>query len=200
MTYQLSYEQRTIPNIVREKADENGEKTFIRQNEEELSYKEFNELSDHYARGLRREGVEKGDLVALFLSNRLEYLAIWIGLTKIGAIEVPIDRALKGDSLAFPLNHSEVNNLVTEPGFIDELKKVEDKLVSLEKLYIFDRNQVDEELENIDMLDVDALIEEGSPPKAEISPSDPFAIMYTSGTTGPPKGAVIPHAFWTYVA
>ena len=185
-------EYATLDELVRRKAAKNGPAPALRFAAGDLSYEELDRRSDSVAAGLAAAGVGPGDRVASLLFNTPELPLLWFALAKRGAVLVPLNTALKGEILRYELTDSSPKAVVVDR--------------RLWSVYEPERSALGRPLEwrvgspaseapsTDDVPTFDALVETaGSPPPVAVRPSDPIAIMYTSGTTGPPKGAIIPH-------
>jgi len=152
------------------------------------------------ARGLVSLGIKKGDRVALWAPNIPEWIISQIALAKIGAIMVPIDHGAGKEDLAYILEQSGSCTLIMTRGLAgDEYLKILsdiDHSASLEQVILIDHRSHPgmiswgELTRKGDGTDRQVLAER----EREIDASDPVAIMYTSGTTGKPKGVILDHA------
>ena len=132
---------QTLGQIIEDKAETCGDKVFLQYEEgKEVTYREVNEIANRIANGLRRLGMEKGDKVALFLPNSLECLYLWFGVSKAGAIDVPINLANKGYFLSHQINDSESKVIIIGRELIDRLKFIEKDLQKLEKVVVWSRS------------------------------------------------------------
>jgi crotonobetaine/carnitine-CoA ligase len=188
---------RTLAKILEEKAATCGDQVFLQYEEEQgTTYKEVNRIANRIANGLIKLGVNKGDKVALFLPNCPELLYLWFGVSKAGAIDVPINLANKGYFLSHQISDSEAKVLVIGRELIDRLELIEGQLPKLEKVVLWSKTTPTRQMPKLrfDCLDYNDLIS-GSPesPIVEIKPSDIQTIIYTSGTTGAAKGVMDPH-------
>ncbi len=93
--------RRILPIVIDELADAHGDKPALISARETLSYRTFAERSRRYLRWALQQGIAKGDVVALLMPNRPEYLAIWLGLTRAGATVALLNTNLTGTSLAY---------------------------------------------------------------------------------------------------
>jgi len=161
-----------------------------------VSFQEVDRIANRIANGLIKLGVKKGDKVALFLPNCLELLYLWFGVSKAGAIDVPINLANKGTFLSHQISDSEARVLIIGRELIDRLELIERDLPKLEKVVIWSKTKIAQEMPRLkfDCIAYDELIG-GSPesPLVEVKPSDIQTIIYTSGTTGRAKGVMDPH-------
>ena len=188
--------ERLMGLILEDKAKTNKGKVFVRYKDQEFTYDQINEKANRVGNGFLKLGIKKGDKVGIMLPNCLEYLDIWFGLSKIGAVEVPVNTAFKGHQLQHVINSSDVSMLVVDRQFLDRVAFVQDELKSLERLIVF---HTEGEKENIPDLRFEqvpfGVLYEGSPspPGVEVRHTDLMAIMHTSGTTGPSKGVMLCH-------
>jgi carnitine-CoA ligase len=192
------FSQQTLGQILEDKAKTCGDKAFLQYEEEKgVTYREVNERTNRIANGLIRLGLEKGDNLATFLPNCLEDAYLWFGAAKAGIIDVPINLANKGDFLSHIIDSSDAKVIVIDRNLIDRLKFIENDLPKLEKVVVWSQYPALEKIPKLrfDMVDYEELT--NSPSErvhVDIKGSDPQMIVYTSGTTGPAKGAVQSHA------
>ncbi|MGD2124445.1 MAG: AMP-binding protein [Desulfobacteraceae bacterium] len=152
------------------------------------------------AKGMIKMGIKKGDKVALWAPNIPEWIVAQIALTKIGAIFIPVDPGAGQDDLHYILEQSDSKAIIMARGveneaYLDMIFAVRGDLSSLEHIFLFTPHPYPEtmtwaELTALgDEVDIEILQER----EKEIRPDDPVAIMYTSGTTGMPKGVILDH-------
>ena len=156
--------------------------TFIRDRkiETEISYLELHQESNRLANTFSDFGVEKGDRVILFIGKSLIFVIAHFALQKIGAIAVPLNPGFKKSEMQYLLQDADAKLILTEPEKENLIKEIDPKLTTLvidtqipyQKLDFF--RTAPEELTEVD-----------------INPDDPGLIVYTSGTTGKPKGAIL---------
>ncbi|MDS9470717.1 class I adenylate-forming enzyme family protein [Sporosarcina pasteurii] len=155
------------------------------------SYSELHSISNAYANKLRDMGVQKGDRVGILLYNCLEYFGLYFAVAKIGAIAVRLNFRLTSSELEYAINDSETKVLCFHSTLANELEGIHDK-TSVEK-YICLLNDNEAKPQWADSW---RTLESGSTEEVEeidIKLSDPVMLMYTSGTTGRPKGAIWTH-------
>lgn len=191
--------QRVVHQVLKEKAAQLGNREFFRFQGQSFGYQDFDRLSDRAAAGLQAAGVKKGDKVAIIMSNRPEYLFVWFGLSKLGAVEVPVNTAHRGELLTYMLDQSESSLLVVESGFLDRVAPVLDQLPGMKRLVVLDDGDPLPSLSKPALSYAELVDNQGEYDPAEVLWSDPFTIMYTSGTTGPSKGSVMPHNYALYM-
>lgn len=196
-------DSRTLPFAATEKAQKNGGKTFLRFEDTEVSYSDFHKRTNRVANSFQDLGVEKNDKVAILMSNRPEFLYVWMGLAKAGAVEVPIYPDYKGEMLLYRLEYSDAKLLVTEPEFLQTIGLIQRGVTKIKQIVLASgvpkENPLDAEKFRIYPF---GKLLKGSSAEVDrnIMPGDPFALIFTSGTTGPPKGALLPHAWNFYAA
>lgn len=155
--------------------------------ERRLAYAEFEERIARTAGALAARGVERGERVALLLANRSSYLEIVLACARLGAIAVPMNTRLRSREVAFQLDDARPRVVIAERELAD---LVDDALghaahVPSSRLEASDEPGGD---------DLDRARADASPREAvAVAPDDPMIILYTSGTTGSPKGALLPH-------
>jgi long-chain acyl-CoA synthetase len=153
------------------------------------TWSEVNERVNRLANALIATGPRQGDRVAILAQNDHRYLETYWALAKAGVIAVPLNFRLVERELVQLLNHSDASGLIFGPGYEDVSAKVAAEVPSLRWKASFG--------ERLDFArDYEELVASGSAdePAVDVGDDDPFAIMYTSGTTGLPKGAVVTHA------
>ena len=173
-------------------AESHGDKEFVVQGEQRLTFAEHNERVRVVAANLVRLGVEPGDRVALLSANNLEWVYTFWACAAAGAICVPLNAWWKADELAFGLEDSAARVLVADARRWDVVREVRDTLKDLEHVFVIDPAG--------DLTDgarpfaeLDEGTDPGVLPSVTIAEDDIGGIFYTSGTTGRPKGATITH-------
>jgi carnitine-CoA ligase len=183
---------RDLATLVRSKARKNGDRPALRFPARTLTYTELDLETDRVAAGLAESGIQRGDRVAALLHNRPEFALLWFSLAKLGAVLVPLNTALKGELLRYELDDCQAHSLVIEPSLVPAYEPVRGSL-DMTREWVTEGTGPSADVPN-KMLPWSTLRSSLPPPSVNPpGPGDPAAILYTSGTTGPPKGAVIPH-------
>ncbi|MGD9032542.1 MAG: acyl-CoA synthetase [Desulfobacteraceae bacterium] len=156
---------------------------------EQYTFWDLKRLSNRLANGLKAQGLSQGDRMGIMLPQSPEAGISHIAIYKIGAIAVPLFTLFGTDALAYRLSNSEAKGIVTDEANLQKVLDIWEKLPNLE-IVVVTRGERSE-----GVLDFWELIQKGS---AEFQPvqtkaDDPAFISYTSGTTGPPKGAFHAH-------
>lgn len=185
-------EYHDLPSLIRAKAKRNGDRIAARFERRTVSYRALDDESERVARGLVNAGFGSGDRIACLLFNSPEFLSLWFGSAKAGTILVPLNTGLKGEILRYEIEDSAPKGIVVDSRLWPEYAKVRDSVRVPTGWEVSDPTT--DPSENAHLPPFSALIHGA----AEVSlpspnPWDPVSILYTSGTTGPPKGALIPH-------
>ncbi|MCX6584164.1 MAG: AMP-binding protein [Candidatus Aminicenantes bacterium] len=187
---------RTIHRLLKSKAEQYGNREFFRFNDQVFGFRDLDRESNKIAAGLQRLGVAKGDKVAIEMGNRPEFLFLWFGLCKLGAVEVPINTSHRGDLLSYMINQSDCRFMVVDSAYLDRAAPVMKGLPKIEKVLVLKgrgENLPKLNKPTFDFLEV--MDNDGGYTPVDVIWADPYAIMYTSGTTGPSRGALMPHNY-----
>lgn len=188
---------RTFPDWIRTKAERNGDKVALEIMGRQKTYAGIDHDTDRVAAGVVGLGLGPGDHCALMMKNTLENVDTWFGLTKAGVVELAVHNFARGNVLRHVLRGGDARGIVLDEEFLPALADVVDGLPSLEHVVV--HRETDGELDRsriptrIAVHDQRELYADGPVPRPDLSLTDPVAILHTSGTTGPPKGAVICH-------
>ena len=155
-----------------------------------LSFLEMNRRVNRLANALVKLGVRKGDKVATILPNSIELLESYWAIVKVGAVIVPLSQLLRGKGLLTLLRDSDTCAVITNGSFTRELDQIRSELPNIPTERFISTDDVDG-YQTYGALTAEASSEE--PPRVEIKDEDPFNIIYSSGTTGLPKGIVHTH-------
>jgi long-chain acyl-CoA synthetase len=153
-----------------------------------MSYGELANLADVLSSGLRTLGISKHDRVATLTTNRFEYVALALAVWRMGAVLVPLDSRLRTNEIQHVLSHSGARSLLCQGDLIDSLPG-RNLLPELENIIVLDRAPA--EAGRLSFAQLVGSGREYAP--AEIHEEDTAAILYTSGTTGEPKGVELAH-------
>ena len=155
----------------------------------EITWSVFEEKANRCANLLISRGIKKGDKVAILLMNCLEWLPIYFGILKSGALAVPINYRFTSDEIKYCLDLSDADALVFGPEFIGRMEEICDKIPNV-KLLFYVGDSCPTFAENYLHL---ATNFSSIDPEIEISDSDNAAIYFSSGTTGFPKAILHNH-------
>ena len=192
------FKDRTLGEILENKAEKNGAKPLIYFKDEVASYEQVNERANRVANWFLSVGFKKGDKVAILLNNCLEWLYVWFGLAKIGVAAVPLNTHYKGSLLQYLINHSDARLMVIGKNLVDRIKSIRDNLTALATLVVYPNNDKCSDV-GLNTVSFPELLR-GSPisPKSDVKYYDTLAILYTTDGTGPSQGVVSPHSQYVW--
>jgi crotonobetaine/carnitine-CoA ligase len=173
-----------------------ADRIYLHHRSEAVTYAELFDRVSHLASGLAAIGIGRGDHVAVMLPNCEDFIVLFYALAKLGAVQVPINPKYRGEPLDFVLRHCDATVLVAEA---DRLRRLQSELELAPSLTtLVGRGDVSPVAASSTstVVSLQALYQTGGGGTfPEVAPSDLVAIIYTGGTTGPPKGVMITHNF-----
>lgn len=155
----------------------------------EITWGVFNEKANRFARALMSRGIKKGDKVAILLMNCLEWLPIYFGILKAGAIAIPLNFRYSSEEIRYCLDLSEANLLVFGPEFTGRVGEIVDS-ISANRLLLYVGDNCPQFAESYNLLTADC---DSSDVKVPLTEDDYAAIYFSSGTTGFPKAILHRH-------
>lgn len=170
-----------------EAAEKFGTKTVLITDNQRISYAELNNAANAVAHLLLQKGIEKGDKVALMLPNIPEFVYTYFAAGKIGAVAVPLNPSSTAHELAYLLENSDAKVFIALESARKRFDEISNKLTTCKKIIAVDSNDTDSCFKKA--LATGPFFN----PAAAVKPEDPAAIIYTSGLTGKPLGAVLTH-------
>jgi len=181
-----------VGTLLTKRAQLEPEKPGLLFQEKAFSYREFNERSNRWAHAFADLGVKKGDRVGLLLMNCNEFLEAYFGLAKMGVVLVLLNWRLAPPELEYICKDSGLKNLIYGEEFTQAVEAIKPRLKV--KNYVCVGQQAPSWAKEASFITQYSATE----PKLAGGGDDPAVIMYTSGTTGRPKGAVLTHNnfFW----
>jgi fatty-acyl-CoA synthase len=183
---------RTYPDVVRDLAGTYGDRIALVSEQERFTYRQYDDRANQYARWAKAHGIAKGDVVALMMPNRPEYLAAWLGVARAGGVTALLNTNLTGQPLAHCVNIVRPKHVIVDTELVAAFGTA---LASLDpRPSLWCHGGVAEGYERLDgRLDeyANTLIPEAERPALTIE--DKCLFIYTSGTTGLPKAANINH-------
>jgi len=178
---------RTLPDLIGEHAQRQPRHPALRHDRQTLSYAELDALMNRIAAALQRDGIAPGQAIAICADASVRYAALFMGALRAGVVVAPLAPSATADSLASMLRDAGARRLFTDAAARERLPGAE-------------------HLPPCTALDDDATFDRWlapastRPTPATIAPEAPFNIIYSSGTTGTPKGIVQSHGMrWAHI-
>jgi len=171
------------------------EKVYLYFEDQKISFRAFEERLKRAARGFSSLGIIRGDRVSIMLPNCPEYLYAWFGLNFLGAVVVPVNPVYKEREASFIIGHSESKALIVPQALTELAGKMKGEISSLKEIISLG------EKPDRDFISFRELISSGQQdlPTVPLKDEDLAMIVYTSGTTGIPKGVMLAHRTYTYI-
>lgn len=183
---------RTLPAVVEERAAETGDTPALLSDRERLTYRGLAERTNQYARWALAQGIASGEAVGLLMPNRPEYLAIWLGITKVGGVVALLNTNLTGVSLAHCINVVSPKHLIVAAELLDQVGSALGDLTTPASVWAHGPNR-----SSFPLLDLEIERYAGDPlndtESRPVTIEDRALYIYTSGTTGLPKAAPVSH-------
>ncbi|TMK81029.1 MAG: acyl--CoA ligase, partial [Actinobacteria bacterium] len=170
-------EKPVIAALLEYRATEHPEQTFVKWRDERISWGAFYDGVLRIASGLRALGVEQGDRVAVMMPNRPEFLLAHFGAICAGAAPVPVNTAQRGDTLSYLLKDCGARAIVIDDSLRAQYAETGAGLLEIVRGDAKDATTFEKLLST-------------PPVEIETEGGTSFGVLYTSGTTGPPKGVV----------
>jgi acyl-CoA synthetase (AMP-forming)/AMP-acid ligase II len=161
------------------------------------SYREYNAEANKLAHALIKMGIQKGDKVALMMQNSDRYCFAFFGILKAGAVAVPMNFRLASPEAQYVADHSESRMIIFDPDYLPLVREIRNNLPNVQYFI-----QAFDSVEGEEVLAWDRVVS-GLPetnPDVRVEESDDCEILYTSGTTGRPRGALFDHHRIVHVA
>jgi fatty-acyl-CoA synthase len=168
-----------------------GNRVGARDLSRAMTFGQWNERSCCLANALLGLGLSKGDRVAILAYNCLEWVEIYAAAAKAGLVAVPINFRLVGPEIRFIVENAEATALIVQDELFEMIESVRADLpIPAENFIHFGERACPAAYRDYEALIAAA---SGREPEQEVGPSDPWVLMYTSGTTGSPKGVIRGH-------
>ena len=176
--------ERLLPTVIEERAADLGDAPALLSDRECLSYRTLVERSNRYARWALNQGLGKGEVVCLMMPNRPEYMAIWLGIVKVGGVVALLNTNLTGPSLAHCIRIVAPKHIIVAAELAGAIATALPDLATPPTVWVHGAG-------DIERLPGDTLCDSERQP---VTIHDRALLIYTSGTTGLPKAANVSHA------
>ncbi len=187
---------RSLGEELELRAQRNAMRTFLTFEGDSISYWNLNSAAARVAQFMLDQQIREGDTVGILMPNLPAYLEIFFATQRIGACVVPINTSLKGEGLSYIINNAGISMVFTVASLVPELERIQDRIAQSLTIIIVPEhrgnNVSDDELEGRAYIHYKKVLETltSTAPKSDISRETNSMLMYTSGTTGYPKGVV----------
>ena len=182
----------TVAEIVAAHARITPDKIGARDSRRALTFAQWDERASRLANALLGLGLAKGDRVALLAYNCVEWMEIYVALARAGLVAVPINFRLVAAEIAYIAGHCDARAFIVQDDLLDRIEPIRADLGIAPDAYVhFGQAHAPSGWRSYE-----SLVAQGAatPPPVRVLPEDTWALMYTSGTTGKPKGAIRNHA------
>lgn len=177
-----------LEGIMLQRRDAHPKETFLKWKDEEIAWGDFVDHIYAAAAGMWDSGIRTGDRVAMMLGNCPEFLYAYYALVFMGVGAVPLNIAQRGEALAYILNDSGASAIIIDDGLLEHFVAVKDRVPGVRLIII--RGKVPSMGGNVIALEEWLKAGRGRPPIGSLAKAPADNILYTSGTTGPPKGVI----------
>ena len=191
--------QRILPRVIEELAETRGDAPALLSARECLTYRALDERANRYSRWALGQDLGNGEAVCLIMPNRPEYLAIWLGITKVGAVVSLINTNLRGSALAHCLDIVKPKHIIVAAELSGDVRAALALMASRPKIWSHGSDEFARIDHAIEKLSGGRLAEAE---RRGVTIADRALHIYTSGTTGLPKAAHVSHhrlmqwSFW----
>lgn len=185
-----------LPEVLRERAETSRDVPFLQMvGEEALTYGQVYDYACTIAGGAAALGIDKGECVVIMADNSIDSVCTWLGITLAGAVEVAINTGYRGGSLEHAMQNSQARVMFIEPALLPRIHEVQDSLTFLETIVVLPGADAEQPSFTRIALTTfsDVLAASSGLPDRVITQADLASVVYTSGTTGPAKGVMMPH-------
>lgn len=161
--------------------------------ESEITWGEYAHRVSRFALGLKGLGLQRGQTYALMLTNRPEFHIADSAALSLGATPFSLYQTLTPEQIAYQLNDSQAEIVVTEPVFLERVLAARKEAPGLRHVILVDAQGESGVIAYDELLESEGDVQEVEAARAAVQPNDLLTLIYTSGTTGPPKGVQLTH-------
>lgn len=178
-----------LSKVIEENAKRYPKKIAICFKRVKITYQELNSRSNRLSQGLKGMGIKKGDIVALLLPNVPEFVVSYFAVVKLGAVVLPLNPSYKQFELRCFLPNATTSAIITTEEIMSTISSLRGELPFLKGIIVLGKKNIGDAVSFESVMRKYSL----SPLREKILPSDAAVLLYTSGVTSQPKGAVLTH-------
>lgn len=185
-----------LPDLLRRRASADGTREFVRDLDgRTMTYAAAYARACSVANGLLGTGVARGESVVIMADNAPDPICTWLGISLAGAVEVAINTGYRGRSLEHVMQNSQARVAFVEEQLLPRLVEIRESLTHLTTVVVYRAAGTAgvADVPGCTVVDFDDLLGDDTDPQVPVGPHDIASVVYTSGTTGPAKGVMMPH-------
>jgi len=183
----------TLGDILVKGYREYPENVAFKFKDREWTYKDFEVQTNRVANGLKKLGIGRGDKVGLLMLNSPYFVISYFGIVKLGATVVPLNVMFKGGEVVYQMNDSNAAALITAPMFMPLVTQIRDRMETVKNVIVQDIEQENSYSGTVSLKAILEGEEDILSLDYTVTVDDIAVFLYTSGTTGNPKGAMLTH-------
>jgi crotonobetaine/carnitine-CoA ligase len=181
-----------LRNLLETRIDKDAERPFVFFRDQIIDFLTLDKNVNRASNAFLKIGVTKGDTVCIFLANCLEFLYLWFGLAKIGAVMVPLNTGHRGEELQHIIHHSDAKWIIVDEPFYPAYAAIEDGLTHItHQIWHSEAAPPPKGFTSLSNLMEEAT--DVAPPVQDVKSEDPLGILYTSSTPSTFRGIAISH-------
>ena len=184
-----------LPDVLQHRAEHAAERPFLLPADASpVTYGAVYARACSVANGLLDLGVQPGESVVIMADNSVDSICTWLGINLAAAVEVAVNTGYRGASLEHALQVSRARVMYVEAGLLPRVAEIRDSLTHLEVLVVYGEAAEGTVPAGVAMHGFEDVLRDGDrPADRTVRPQDLASVVYTSGTTGPAKGVMMPH-------